>query len=66
MILSLAPQPVFTHQRHHHEQQQQRGQLRGRLEIEKTEPGLVDGRGEGVVVEHRHRTEIRQCLHQRQ
>ncbi|MNN24300.1 hypothetical protein D3C81_1377300 [compost metagenome] len=50
----------------HHRQQQQTGQLRGTRQAEEAIPGLVDRRGEGVEVEHRHRTEIGQGFHQGQ
>ncbi|MNV39569.1 hypothetical protein D3C71_1311530 [compost metagenome] len=69
---SLVARPVgptgtpFAVEHEHHHQQQQAGQLRGGRQTEKTVPGLVDGRGEGIEVKHRHCAEIRQGFHQRQ
>ncbi|MNE10698.1 hypothetical protein D3C80_1034190 [compost metagenome] len=40
--------------------------MRGAGEAEEAVPGLVDGRGEGIEVEHRHGPEIGQGFHQGQ
>ncbi|MNF50906.1 hypothetical protein D3C84_322130 [compost metagenome] len=60
------PGTALAIQQHHHHQQQQAGQLRRARQAEEAVPGLVDRRGEGVEVEHRYRTEVRQRLHQGQ
>ncbi|MNR08162.1 hypothetical protein D3C85_1243060 [compost metagenome] len=69
---SLVARPVgpasttLAVQHDHHHQEQQTGELRGGRQAEESVPGLVDGRGEGVEVEHRHGPEVRQGFHQRQ
>ncbi|MNZ84519.1 hypothetical protein D3C78_1032800 [compost metagenome] len=58
--------PALAVQHQHYHQQQQAGQLGSTRQAEEAIPGLVDRGGKGVEVEHRHRAEIRQGLHQRQ
>ncbi len=57
---------LFDHQHHQHEDDQDRSELGGRGQGEEAEPGLVDGGGEGVVVEDGDGAEIGQRLHQDQ
>ena len=57
---------ALTIEHQHHRQQQQAGQLRGAGQAVKAVPGFVDGRGEGVEVEHRYGTKICQGFHNRQ
>ncbi len=66
VVAGAAPGQPLHGQGHGHEHQQQGGQLGGGLQVEQPEPGLVDGGGEGVVVEHRHGAEVRQGLHEGQ
>ncbi len=50
----------------HHRQQQQTSQLGRALQAVEAVPGLVDGGGEGIEVEGRHRAEVGQSFHNRQ
>ncbi|MNE41629.1 hypothetical protein D3C80_1357090 [compost metagenome] len=61
-----APGTALAIQHQHHCKQQQAGQLGGAGQAEEAVPGLVDGGGEGVEIEHGHRAEVGQGFHQGQ
>ena len=64
--LGSASRVALAEQHQAYPEQQQAGQLGGAGEAVEAVPGLVDGGGEGVEVEHRYRAEVGQGFHHRQ